>query len=337
MIKTFKKLKFILPIYVLFFIFISISGIIQVDYRLIAPAFNDDISETIFIPSMYETEGSFHTTSVISLDRITYLQLLIGRNLNKVEIDERPVYYDNFTPGDLRVRSSLMKNDSIQTSLIVGVSRTDTPITYTSYPTVYLTYRHMTEDSLLVGDYVLNVNGNTNIMEEVSTVECHEFADFEIIRNGETMIVSASKNEVDDQCSFGLMIDVFSEITESNVAYRIYDNNTGGPSGGLLQSLYIFNQLTEFDYTNGLKIGGTGTIDVEGNVGYIGGIREKIITSISNDIDIFFVPYLADTENDNYIAALAALSEFNSDMIIVGVKTIDEAIAYLESYGDTHE
>ena len=38
-------------------------------------------------------------------------------------------------------------------------------------------------------------------------------------------------------------------------------------------------KLTDFDYTRGLKICGTGTININGIVGEIGGIKQKIHTA----------------------------------------------------------
>jgi PDZ domain-containing protein len=175
-----------------------------------------------------------------------------------------------------------------------------------------------------------------NVYEASDEVACNEEATFLILRDNEQLTVTATKNEVDDRCSFGIYLKPLTVINETTVGYRVYQTSTGGPSGGLMQSLYVFNALTSKDYTNGLKIGGTGTIDVDGNVGYIGGVRQKIITAIGNNIDIFFVPYLNDEDGDNYIEALKAMEEFDSDMILVGVSTIDEAIEYLEDYGDNN-
>lgn len=337
MVKTLFKLRFIIPFYFIFFIGLAVIGLVHVDYTLVAPAYNDDISKTIHVPSDNVSEGSFHTTSVISLTEVTILQKFLGDRLPKVDLREKPTFYKNVNTSDLRVRNVLMKDDSIQTSLIVGIEESGSTISYLSYPTVFLTYKHITEDSLLIGDYVLRVNGNEDIFTETSNVACNDSASFEIIRDDEVMTVTATKNEVDDQCTFGISVSVYSEIQSTVVDYEVYDTDTGGPSGGLMQSLYVFNQLTTFDYSNGLKIGGTGTIDVEGNIGYIGGVRQKVITAISNNIDIFFVPYLTDADYDNYIQALATMDEFESDMILVGVRSFDEAVSYLESVGDSNE
>lgn len=335
--KTLYKFRFFLPIYLLLSVGLIIVGSVSTNFTLIAPALNDNINTTINVPSEYESEGSFYTTSVISLDKTTILQKYLGDLLFKVDIKERGTYYSVINESELKVMNVLMKDDSIQSSLIVGIEHSGKAITYDSYPTVYLTYKHLTEDSLQIGDYILSINDNSDIYTETQNLECHESAEFKIIRDGEFLSITASKNEIDDYCSFGIYIDQYSEIIDTEVEYEVYETNTGGPSGGFMQSLYVFDRLTEKDYSYGLKIGGTGTIDVFGNAGSIGGVRQKIITAIGNNIDIFFIPHLSESENDNYIKALQTMEEFESDMILVGVANFDDAISYLQEYGENNE
>ena len=43
-----------------------------------------------------------------------------------------------------------------------------------------------------------------------------------------------------------------------------------------MTALAIYNYLTEEDITHGKTIVGTGTIDINGNVGLIGGVKYKL-------------------------------------------------------------
>ena len=57
-----------------------------------------------------------------------------------------------------------------------------------------------------------------------------------------------------------------------------------------------------FDITNGQKIVGTGTISLDGNVGAIGGIYQKVICADIMDADIFLVPvYRRNGYTEDYI------------------------------------
>jgi PDZ domain-containing protein len=223
------------------------------------------------------------------------------------------------------------KDDSLANALVNAFELAEIEIDYTVEDLVYLIYNYMTPDTLEIGDVVVSVNGG-DIYTETSNTQCGEDAVFDIIRDGVEMSFTLTKNYFrDDLCGFGVYINPFTTIHSSALSYEVNRNHTSGSSGGLLQSLYIFNLVTPNDMTGGNKIAGTGTIDAYGNVGRIGGIDQKIITSALNGIDIFFVPYLSDSETDNYIEAQAVLATLQTDMILVPVQTLDDAITYLES------
>ena len=90
-------------------------------------------------------------------------------------------------------------------------------------------------------------------------------------------------------------------------------------------SLAIYNYLIDKDITRGRKIVGTGTIDELGNVGSIGGVKYKLMGAVKQNADIFFVPY---GENYDTVVKLKRKKKYN--IKIVPVKTLDEAIDYLE-------
>ena len=102
-----------------------------------------------------------------------------------------------------------------------------------------------------------------------------------------------------------------------------FSSKEGGPSGGFMLSLAIYNRLTKEDITKSRKIAGTGTIDKDGNVGEIGGVKYKVMGANSGDADIFFVP------EANYEEAIKYKEEKGFNLNIVKVSTLDDAIDYL--------
>lgn len=64
----------------------------------------------------------------------------------------------------------------------------------------------------------------------------------------------------------------------------------GGPSAGLMFTLGLIDRLTPGDLTGGHYIAGTGTMDIEGNVGPIGGILLKLIAAKDVGASYFLVP-----------------------------------------------
>lgn len=53
-------------------------------------------------------------------------------------------------------------------------------------------------------------------------------------------------------------------------------NNVGGPSAGMMFALGMIDQLTPGELNGGAEVAGTGTISADGEVGPIGGIRQKL-------------------------------------------------------------
>ena len=105
-----------------------------------------------------------------------------------------------------------------------------------------------------------------------------------------------------------------------------FKESEGGSSGGVMMAVSIYNAITEEDITRGLNIAGTGTIDINGNVGEIDGVKYKIMGAVKNDIDIVFVP------SGNYEEAMNTKKSNDYDIEIVSIDTFDDVINYLENY-----
>jgi PDZ domain-containing protein len=98
----------------------------------------------------------------------------------------------------------------------------------------------------------------------------------------------------------------------------------GGPSAGLAFTLGLLDELTPGDLTGGKDIAATGTISPDGTVGEIGGIEQKVTAVHRSHIPYFMVP----TED-----APAAEKNAPSDVKIVPVHTLDDALAFLSTLG----
>lgn len=100
----------------------------------------------------------------------------------------------------------------------------------------------------------------------------------------------------------------------------IASGDVGGPSAGLMWALGLYELMTPEDLTGGRIVSGTGTIDLDGNVGRIGGIRDKVIAARDAGASIFLAP----------AADARRLDEIDTgDMRIVAVETFEDALAAL--------
>ncbi len=63
-----------------------------------------------------------------------------------------------------------------------------------------------------------------------------------------------------------------------------------GPSAGLAFTLEVYDALSGHHLANGRKIAVTGTMDLAGNVGPIGGVRQKVLGAVRRHADVVLVP-----------------------------------------------
>lgn len=98
--------------------------------------------------------------------------------------------------------------------------------------------------------------------------------------------------------------------------------NVGGPSAGLMFSLAVVDKLTTGDLNGSKFVAGTGTIDLEGNVGAISGISHKMLAAQEAGATVFLVPA------DNCDAAVAAHQD---GLELVRVETLTEAVDALHT------
>ncbi|TDR55403.1 PDZ domain-containing protein [Listeria rocourtiae] len=134
------------------------------------------------------------------------------------------------------------------------------------------------------------------------------------------------------------LVDDQKLVTDPKIT--IDSEKIGGPSAGLMFTLEIYNHFGKTDWTKGHNIAGTGTIDVDGNVGRIGGIDQKIVAADRDDVEIFFAPDDTITPEikkaqpnavSNYEDAVKTAKAIDSNMKVVPVKTFQDALDYLKT------
>lgn len=110
-------------------------------------------------------------------------------------------------------------------------------------------------------------------------------------------------------------------VNVKNVKVKMHIDDIGGPSAGMMYALGILNRLTGVDLAGGKTIAGTGTIDNNGKVGAIGGIRLKMISAKRDGARWFLAP------NSNCDEVVGNIPQ---GLNVVSVKTLDDAYKALE-------
>lgn len=97
----------------------------------------------------------------------------------------------------------------------------------------------------------------------------------------------------------------------------------GGPSAGLMWALGVYELLTRENVLRGREVAGTGVIRLNGEVGPVGGIEQKVRAAERAGADLFVLPA------DN----LEAARPMARDLRLVPVRSLEEAVRALSSNG----
>ncbi len=124
------------------------------------------------------------------------------------------------------------------------------------------------------------------------------------------------------------MADTRTIKIPSGIKVDFQTEDIGGPSAGLSFTLTLIDRLSEGNLTGGKKVAVTGTIDVDGNVGPIGGLQSKASAVRQEGVHYFIVPFAQGPAD-----LAAARKSAGSGVEIIAVKTLDEALAALQRIG----
>lgn len=149
------------------------------------------------------------------------------------------------------------------------------------------------ERVLAEGDVVLAVDGVEvpdlpQLRDRLQEVPPGQDVTVTVQRDGETLELDVTTLEgPEGQTLLGVLVDPTYEFP-FDVTIQIED--IGGPSAGLMFALGIVDKLTPGAMTGGQTVAGTGTIDSAGQVGPIGGIRQKLVGARRSGAQWFLAP-----------------------------------------------
>jgi len=320
--ENYKGLLILLFIYVIFNFNIGFSvytpgGLINMDERIES----DD--------KLYKSDGSINMTYV-SLIKGTIPTYLLAKIIPTWDIvDNDDITYDGDLDETIKIDKYYLE-ESISNAYMVAynLAGIDYNIVNSSN---YITYIYEKSDTnLKLFDKIIkydNIEFQTfsEMQEYISNKSIGDKVIFNVERNGKEIECYAKMIDINGLAKIGLTSAVINDY-ESDIDINVKSKKSeSGASGGFMTALAIYNALTKEDITKGKIIAGTGTIDNEGNVGIIGGVKYKLGGAVKNNADIMLVP------KDNYEEALEYKKEQKFDIELVSISTFKEAIDFLNN------
>ena len=284
------------------------------------------------IENANKIEGSYNLAYVSELKArtFTYLLSFIMPNWEKTSIDDYKVS-DNEDVDSIEKRNKLALESANQTAVIIAYTKAgkECNIIKTSN---YITYVYESINSnIKIGDILLKaddviIKNIDDYREIINNKEINDTIKLTILRNNKEITTNIKIQLINNSKLTGLGITPIYEYKTIPKINFNFKNSESGASGGLMVALSIYDSLTDKDLSKGLKIVGTGTIESDGSVGEIGGVKFKLLGAIKSKADVFLVPY-----GSNYEEALKIRNEKNYNINIIGVKSFDDAIEKLKN------
>lgn len=325
-IKEFIKenYKGLIAIVVVFLLFM-----IELPYSIYTPGGAVDLNKRISVSDGYEAEGSFNM-AYVSMVRGSIPFLLLSYIIPDWDIvssDEITIEGENME--EMLEREKLYMQESMDAAIINAYRAAGADLNITGTISEVSFIAEEADTNLKIGDEIIRANqveihSLDDLKKVIEGLDEKEKVRLDVIRDDEEKECFAYTYKTDDGMKIGVSLLTTYEYTTAPEVSITSKASEAGSSGGLMMSLTIYNSLVPEDITDGKKIVGTGTIDIDGNVGEIGGVKYKLIGAVKNDADVFICP------EENYEEAIEVALDKDYDIPIISVSTFLEAIEALE-------
>ena len=286
-------------VFLLFIITTSIIFNIPLPYYISAPGGVIDIENRITVNNKeIDKDGSLNMLYVTEYNGTvgSYVIAKVLKNWDINKIEEKQVI-ETETLEQISTRNKLLLKQSIQSATLVAFNSAGKEVKINSKEHIVLV--NLKENDLKIGDTVLkvedveieNITDIKNILEEKQENDTVKLL---VKRNNKELEIEIPVSVENNQKILGVVLYTYFDYELKPKIELKFKDSESGSSGGLMMALSIYNAISDEDIIKGRDIAGTGTIDSDGNVGKIDGIKYKIIGAYKNKMDIVLVP------KDNY-------------------------------------
>ena len=321
-----ENYKFLLLLLILFIIFT-----VRLPYFISAPGGVLNTKDKIDITTDFKLKGSLNMAYVSSIEgtipMLTYALINPNWDIEK----EEEITSDNESYEDLEYRNKMLLEEANDTATIVAYNHSN--INYkTENNKVYVTYIDKeAKTNLKIKDQIIKIDNiivkeKQDLYDYIKTKKPNDRVTFKVIRQQKEITCHATLLNINKEGKVGIVITENLDIKSDYHIDFTFKDTESGSSGGLMMTLTVYSYLNKIDLTKGRKITGTGTIDREGNVGQISGIKYKLMGAVKEKSDVFLVP-----QGENFIEARNIKNKKGYDIDIIPVETFDEAMKYLKN------
>ena len=305
---------------------------IPVNYYITIGGGASDVSSRIEVQDKYKSKGSFNISYVTQLDGdiLTYLLSFIipsweREDANLYKYDEKESLEDIEFRSDLDLKTA--NGNATYWAYTLANKKIEEK---SSKLYIISTFDSEYDSPLKVQDQILSMDGikYDTIQDYKAYLQTRELTDtvkVKVKRKDKEIELDCPLYEYNGHNILGVGLQYVREYKTSPKVKIKFKSKESGPSGGLITTLEIYNQLTKKDLTKGKTIAGTGTIEEDGTIGQIGGIEHKILGAYKAGATVFIAP-----SGDNYKDAKKYIKEKKMKITLIEATNIEETIEKLE-------
>ena len=308
-------------------------GVIKTDYYFMSPGPPYQWDIEIVGANSYEFEGNLYQLTV-RRDEANYFTYFWAKVDNSVDLYSREVILPKgVTPEQLSQISMQNMRTSENVAIAVALSSLNFEIETKGDGVLVV---GILDDSPVAGkllqeELITSINNEVveSITEFIALLRTYEIGDIVSIgfirNNVENTIQTTLIEHIDyeNEPMVGFLASTPNERFVFPIDVDIDTGNVGGPSAGLMMALNVYNALTEDDMTKGIKVAGTGTIEIDGSVGPVGGVKQKVISAKNAGSSLILVPTANFKDVESYI---------DEETTIIAVDTFNQALEVISEY-----
>ena len=341
-----KKIRW--PLYVIAALIMTfLAFVVPLPYYIEVPGGSEDIRQVLKVNDTEDKEAGAYQFVTVGVQHATLAHMIYAwltpftdiRSAQETTGGSSDVEFMRINQFYMQTSQNMAKYQGLKTA------GKDIELKYLGVYVLTVTDNSTFKGILNIADTVTAVNDKTfeSSKEMVEYVNSQNLGDKVKVTYEEDGQIKSAEGKIitleNGKNGIGIGLIDRTEVT-SDVPIQFSTAGIGGPSAGLMFSLSIYTQIAEPTLRNGRIVAGTGSIDRDGNVGDIGGIDKKVVAASKKGATVFFAPNNPVNEEtkkanpyakNNYDTALEAAEMIKTDMKIVPVKTLQDAIDYLKN------
>ncbi len=329
--KLYERIKKFIKENYLFLLILMIIGFVcfyETPYVVYRPGGTINLKDRIVIDEDYKETGSL-SMAYVTMSKGNIPILLLSFILPNWDLEKTSsITLENESIDDTIKRDRLSLENGLDNAIISAYTMADKPIEIINTKHLVTYIDSSANTNLEIGDTLISIDDKdvtslSDLQNYINNLNKGDVVNFKVLRDNKEKNCTATVYEIEGSLKVGIaIIDRYEYKTDPKIEIKT-ESSESGSSGGLMTALSIYNALTVEDITKGRNIVGTGTIDSQGNVGEIGGVKYKLLGAEKEGADIFLCP------KENYQEALEIKQENDLKLDIISVSTLSEAIDLL--------